>query len=107
MENEIQLTTHALNQEKFLHPPDLHPIEVKEGELHVNKMIVNTHLPREKMLVNDELDICEYIATEPEPQQQELDKLVHMVHRYSDKILSNINPFYLDRTTKCRCKTTC
>lgn len=82
IENDIRITRNSLNQKKYQKPINVDPIKQKEGELHINKILVDTQLPEEEKLIQNELDVCEHVAVEPEPQQKDLDKLIQGVELF-------------------------
>lgn len=68
-----------LHHKKSFHPTTDDPLEVIKEELHINKILAESKLPDELEACKKELEFYAMVAKEPEPSQEDLNKLTQEV----------------------------
>lgn len=83
---EIKHLKDELERKKALHPSSEDPVKIIKEEVHINKILSESKLPEELKDLKKELEIYVTVATDPEPTQNEIDKLVADVEAVNNEI---------------------
>lgn len=86
LDMEIKHLKNELERKKALHPGSEDPVEVMKEEVHINKILADSKLPEELNALKKELEIYATVATEPEPNQDDINKLSADVEAINNEI---------------------
>lgn len=75
-----------LERKKTLHPSSEDPVKVIKEEVHINKILSESKLPEELKALKKELEIYVTVASDPEPTQDDLNKLAADVDEVNNEI---------------------
>lgn len=83
---EVKHLKDELDRKRALHPTSEDPVKVIREELHINKILAESKLPEELNALKKELEVYATVANEPEPTQDDIDKLAAEVEAINNDI---------------------
>lgn len=86
LETEVKHLKEELERKKNLQPSSDDPMKVIKEEVHINRILAESKLPDELKAFKKDLEIYATVATEPEPNQEELDKLAEEVEGVNNEV---------------------